>query len=149
MILPKTILETLSSHAESAYPDECCGLILQSVCGPADLRVWPVRNLQDEMHRRFPEEFPRTARSAYWMDPQELLRVHKALRREASRIRGIYHSHPDAEAFFSAEDERLALDDRGDPLYPGADYWIVPVREGRAGEARCFSWTPAQRKFLL
>ncbi len=145
--LPQKILQTIASFAEKAYPSECCGLVLQSRDQPEDWRVWPVRNIQDDMHRRLPEEFPRTAQNAYWMDPLELLGAHKALHEKNERIAVIYHSHPDAEAFFSAEDERLALDDRGQPLYPEAVYWVLSVRQGKAGEGRYFFWNAARRKF--
>ena len=184
--LPQTILQPIHSLAEAAYPAECCGLVLKFQGeGPEQWRLWPVCNIQDEMHRRFPAEFPRTSHNAYWMDPLELLGAHKALRPctnvqgrrnrrlkkssysglrrrdhqdpasvpeslysgRPAKIAVIYHSHPDAEAFFSAEDERLALDDLGQPLYPEAFYLVVPVRQGKAGEARFFCWSAARRKF--
>src|ERR1041385_144105 len=109
MVLPPDVLQAILTHAEKTYPSECCGLVSKSRQGPENFQVFSVPNLQDEMHRRLPADFPRTAEKAYWMDPLELLRVQKILRRKDAVIAVIYHSHPDAAAVFSEEDERLAL----------------------------------------
>ena len=148
MILPPAVLKTVLSHAAAAYPAECCGLISISEGPSADIRVWPIRNIQDAMHQKTPQEFTRTSKTAYWMDPVELLRAQKQMRQNAAQLFMIYHSHTDSEAYFSAEDECLALDDRGEPLYPDAVYFVVPVKNGMAGDGVFFKWNSASRKFL-
>ncbi len=111
------------------------------------MRVWPIRNIQDEKHREVPEKFPRTAKEAYWMDPAELLRAQKQMRQNAARLFVIYHSHTNGEAYFSAEDERLALDEFGEPLYPDVFYFVIPVKNSKASEGIFFKWNPEFKKF--
>ena len=62
-------------------------------------------------------------------------------------MRVIYHSHVDAGAYFSEEDERIALSEGG-PAYPGVSYLVVSVTGGKVGEASLFAWDERKRAFL-
>jgi proteasome lid subunit RPN8/RPN11 len=59
----------------------------------------------------------------------------------------LYHSHPDAGAYFSTMDRQWALTPGGRPLWDGVGYLVVSVRDGRADEARLYTWDPASRDF--
>ena len=144
--IPKSFLSQISKQAESEYPNECCGVIL----GPEDsnrlTRVKICRNAQDEYHGREPEIFKRTAAAAYFIDPQELLALHKEMRTKKEAIRIIYHSHINASPLFSQEDKKMALSE-GLPVYPGVDYLILSVFEGKAQEMMLYHWDPSKGDF--
>ena len=145
--IPKNILENIFLQSEREYPGECCGMILGPANRPGVLsRLRPCRNVQDEYHDKDPQNFPRTSRTAYFIDPKELLAIQKEARHLNEEIRVIYHSHTDAGAYFSDEDARIALVE-GEPAYPGVVYLVVSVQQGRKKEANLFSWNPKERRF--
>ena len=113
---------------------------------PPERLFLPCRNIQDELNRKDPERHPRDARTAYYIDPRDLLTIG---RREAEgyRVATIYHSHIDAGAYFSETDKRNALVN-GEPAYPEAVYVVVSVIEGRPAGANAFAWDSAQRDFV-
>lgn len=127
-------LEALYRHLEAAYPDEGCAVIVDGPNGP---RVELMDNVYDRYHRVDPEAFPRTARSAYLMDPRAFLKLATALERTAERVAVIVHSHADVGAYFSDEDRAQAAP-LGQPLLPGTDYLVVAVDQGRVAGAKLF-----------
>lgn len=143
MTLPESVLQSITLQAEKIYPEECCGLVLRSRDGR--YRVVPVRNVQNEMNRLSAAEYPRNARQAYWMDPLTLLHTHKEMQKTGESLAVIYHSHPDSDAFFSKEDRRIALDDRGEPVYADASYLVISVLSGQPANWKLFSWDSRTR----
>jgi proteasome lid subunit RPN8/RPN11 len=144
-VLTPAELASIRQQAEAAYPAECCGLLLVRPASPPERKLRPCRNVQDELHARDAERFPRTSRTAYYIAHEDLL----AISREQSagwEVAVIYHSHIDAGAYFSETDRRNALVD-GLPAYPGTTYVVVEVREGRAGDVRAFRWDEPRRDF--
>lgn len=136
----------VEAQAVAEYPGECCGVVLARGDGPADRLLLPCRNIQNDLHQKDPVRHPRDARTAYYIDPRDLLTIG---RREAEgfRVATIYHSHIDTGAYFSETDKRNALVD-GEPAYPGAVYVVVSVLAGRPAAANAFAWDPARRDFL-
>lgn len=140
MNVPAGMLETICREAEAEYPAECCGVVVGPEADPDRLsRVLPLRNAQDRYHARDPEAFPRTSRNAYFIEPADLLALERELGERGEVVRVIYHSHPDAAAYFSEEDQRQAMNGE-EPLYPGAMYLVVPVSAGRAGGSKMYGW---------
>ena len=138
----------LGRQAEAEYPAECCG-VLVAVPGEAALRVHPCRNVQGMLHAQDPVQYPRDARRAYNIDPGELYRVLSATDAEGSEVAGVYHSHVDVEAYFSAEDRERALALLGEePAYPDVMHLVVSVRDRRFRNYRCFAWDAARRDFV-
>jgi adenylyltransferase/sulfurtransferase len=139
-------LAALREHARAEYPRESCGVIL--VRGQ-ERRLLPCRNIQDELHERDPGRHPRDARTAYYIDPQDLLRMGR-LEGEGFAVAVIYHSHIDVGAYFSETDRRQALME-DEPSYPTAVYLVTAVRGTAAGpqvEATAgFAWDQARRDF--
>ena len=142
--LSHAILDQISAHAEREYPNECCGMILAGD-GPA-LRVRECENAQDRFHELEPEKFPRTSANAYYFDPKELLTIDRELRERREWIHTIYHSHPDADAYFSQEDE-LRATWNGEALYPNANQLVISVLNGNAGELGAFRWENSDTGF--
>lgn len=147
--LPSTILNQIALHAETQYPLECCGVLL----GPVDERdaitsIERCRNIQDFLHQEDPAQYPAQAGKAYVMDPHDLLRLQKYCREHGQQIRVIYHSHPDADPFFSLQDQKLALWD-GAPLYPESAYLVASVEQGKASRYALYQWNPVRQVFFL
>jgi proteasome lid subunit RPN8/RPN11 len=111
----------------------------------AERRLFPCRNIQNEMHARHPEDYPRDARTAYYVDPTDLLRIGR-LEGEGFTVSVIYHSHIDVGAYFSETDRRNAMFG-GEPSYPQTTYVVTSVREGRVEATAAFRWHPEQKDF--
>jgi proteasome lid subunit RPN8/RPN11 len=147
MRLPEDVLGEIRAHAEAAYPEECCGLVLANMDSLDEpTRVRRCRNAQDRFHELDPESFPRTSRNAYFIDPQDLLAVERERVERNETVRVIYHSHPDVDAYFSDEDQRRATM-KGEPVFPDVSYLVISVVNRRAVGIRVFKWDGANRSF--
>jgi proteasome lid subunit RPN8/RPN11 len=146
MIFTPDEMAQVQAHAVAEYPAECCGVLLIRSETPSARVLMPCRNIQDELHAKDPERHPRNSRTAYFIDPKDLLAVG---RREAQgyAVAVIYHSHIDAGAYFSPTDRRNALID-GEPAYPGALYVVLSVSAGQVVDCRAFGWDPELRDFV-
>jgi proteasome lid subunit RPN8/RPN11 len=143
MIVSDDEIAAIVAHAVREYPRESCGVVLAR---GDERRVVPCRNIQDELHRRDPERHPRDARTAYYIDPLDLLRIGR-LEGEGFTIAIIYHSHADAGAYFSETDRRRAL--VGDePAYPETTYVVTSVVAGRPEGLKAFRWDAERRDFV-
>lgn len=145
--IPADFLQSIRSQAERDYPHETCGMLL----GPASesskvTRLRPCRNVQDLYHAQDPAVFSRTGRTAYFIDPGELLTIQKENRQNHEEIRVIYHSHCEAGAYFSEEDQRVAISE-GKPCYPGVQYLVVSVLEGKSAGTALFRWNETLGSF--
>jgi proteasome lid subunit RPN8/RPN11 len=142
VILTPEEIERIQSQAVAEYPAESCGVLLTRA---GERRLMPCRNVQNELHARDPERHPRDARTAYYIDPADLLRIGR-LEGEGFTVHVIYHSHIDAGAYFSETDRRNAL--LGDePAYPTATYVVTSLMEGRVDAMAAFRWDPGPREF--
>ena len=142
MILTPDEVERIQAQAVAEYPAESCGVVLTR---NGERQLLPCRNVQNELHARDPERHPRDARTAYYIDPADLLRIGR-LEGDGFTVSVIYHSHINAGAYFSETDRRNAM--LGDePSYPQTTYVVTSVREGRVDAMAAFKWDPSQRDF--
>lgn len=137
-------LAALHAHARDTYPDECCGFVVERDGREEVVRV---TNIQDELHARDPHQYPRTARTAYTMG-REQVPVIDAAERGALVLRAIYHSHPEHDAYFSAEDRKQALGPWDEPHYPAAAQIVLSVRNQAVAATRVYVWDAARRDFV-
>lgn len=105
MLMTPAEVAAIKQQAVAEYPNECCGVILTR---GTERRIVACRNVQDQMHARDPITFPRTARNAYYMDPLDALRLNRLVD-QGFEFSVIYHSHPNAGAYFSETDRAQAL----------------------------------------
>lgn len=143
MILAPTEQDTIRAQAVEEYPFESCGVILAR---EGERRLLRCRNAQNELHARDPVRYPRDARTAYYIDPKDLLRIGD-LERQGFDVAVIYHSHVDAGAYFSETDRRQAVVG-GEPAYPGAVYVVTSVVRGVVDGMAAFRWDPDCRDFV-
>jgi proteasome lid subunit RPN8/RPN11 len=143
MIVTSEELAQIRAQAEAEYPAECCGVILER---GAERVVFRCRNIQNALHARDPIRHPRDARTAYYIDPQDLLAIGRR-EGEGYRVAVIYHSHIDTGSYFSETDKRNALMG-GEPSYPEVLYVVVSVQSGRLIDASAYAWNGEHRDFL-
>ncbi len=142
--LRQTTLDGLHAHACTTYPDECCGMVVEREGAEQVVRV---TNIQNELHAQDPQQFPRTAAIAYTMGREAAPMLMAAERGELT-LRAIYHSHPDHDAYFSAEDRTQALGGWDEPNYPAAAQIVMSVRGGEVRATKAFVWDAARRDYI-
>ena len=143
MIVTPAELEAIKRQALAECPHEACGVILRR---GNERSLVPCRNVQNELHARDPARHPRDARTAYYIDPADLLRIGR-LEGAGFSVAVIYHSHVDAGAYFSDTDRGQALIG-GEPTYPDVTYVVASVVSGRVEAVAAFHWSSARRDFL-
>jgi proteasome lid subunit RPN8/RPN11 len=104
-------------------------------------------NLANQHHQEDPVRFPRDARTAYVMDPQDLLRIQREADTKGLDFLVIYHSHTDHEAYFSKTDKELALFD-GEPMWPHARYMVISVKDHNVSYFKVFRWDSLLNDFI-
>jgi len=114
---------TMVSHAREAYPNECCGAMIGSI-GDSDKTVRAAIPLENA--------FAGAQATRYELRPEDLLAADKAARERRMDLIGIYHSHPDCDAYFSATDLKNSC--------PWYSFVVLSVRNGEFHHAN--SWLP-------
>ena len=137
-------LEYLHAHARESYPEECCGMIVER---DGREEVMRVTNIQNELHARDPEQFPRSAAIAYTMG-RDAFPVLDAVERGQLRLRAFYHSHPDHDAYFSPEDRKQAMGGWDEPNYPDAAQVVISVRQRQVRATKAFAWDATVRDYV-
>jgi proteasome lid subunit RPN8/RPN11 len=134
------MLIEIARQAEAGYPEEICGIVVGKLDAPETYRVRRATNIAGREPLADPSGSLRDARTAYAMDPLEQLRILREADASGWDVIGIYHSHPDHEAYFSRMDRDRALTTSGEPIWPGVGYLVVSVIGGRAGNAVMCRW---------
>jgi proteasome lid subunit RPN8/RPN11 len=143
--LERRTWEEICNHAQETFPEECCGTIVVSADGEEVVRR--ITNIQNAMHEKDPHSYPRNATIAYFMDPKELLEVIKEVDSGAARLKAFYHSHPNHDAYFSAEDKARAM--FGDePSYPDAAYLVLSIYDRQVRAIRAYRWDEKSQDFV-
>ncbi len=114
-------------HARSTYPNECCGAMLGATeNGRKIVRVGvPLENAFDGSQ---------TAR--YELRNEDLLAADSEARKRGLELIGIYHSHPDCDAYFSETDLKNSC--------PWYSFVVISVKDGVFDHARSFLPDPDQ-----
>jgi len=137
-------LAAIHAHAREAYPEECCGMIIERD-GREEIVL--ATNIQNDLHAQDPDQFPRTAAIAYTMGP-EAARILIGSERGELRLLAIYHSHPEHEAYFSQEDRKQACGAWDEPIYPQAGYIVMSVRNREVRATKVFVWDAVARDYV-
>ena len=123
LVLTPHQLAAIVYHAEDAYPDEACGLIVgkrlvRGRCVASRVVVSANLATGDARHR-------------FEVDPALRLRLERELRGSGEAVIGHYHSHPDHPAAPSARDLAEAYE-------PELAWLIVAVEAGKARACGAF-----------
>ena len=111
------------SHAQATYPNECVGVMLGSSNNGR-------KTVQTAL--RMENVNPGSQRERYQLDNQDLRAADAEARRRGLTLIGIYHSHPDSDAYFSPTDLRNSC--------PWYSFVVLSVRNGQFDHAH--SWLP-------
>jgi proteasome lid subunit RPN8/RPN11 len=111
------------AHARQTYPNECCGAMLGSIADGTKIvsAAMPIENA-----------FAGAQATRYELRPQDLLAADRAARARNLDVIGIYHSHPDCDAYFSTTDLKNSC--------PWYSFVVLSIRNGEFDHAN--SWLP-------
>jgi proteasome lid subunit RPN8/RPN11 len=141
----RAAMDAIVAQAEREFPHECCGFVIGDRTSD---EVRPITNIQNRMHTENPGAHPRDARTAFLMEPKEHLAVLNEIDRRKLQLKIVYHSHPDADAYFSATDRAQACSfDPDEPDYPDTAYVVMSIRAGKFVRAAAFVWDAARKEF--
>ncbi len=111
------------AHAQANYPNECCGAMLGTTDGENKV-------VRESIALRNAFEGAQAAR--YELRPEDLLAADKAARERHMDLIGIYHSHPDCDAYFSTTDLQNSC--------PWYSFVVLSIQKGEFHHAN--SWLP-------
>ena len=111
------------AHAQKTYPNECCGAMLGTLDGDSKM-VSEAIALENA--------FEGAQAARYELRPEDLLAADKAARERGMDLIGIYHSHPDCDAYFSKTDLQNSC--------PWYSFVVLSIQKGKFHHAN--SWLP-------
>jgi proteasome lid subunit RPN8/RPN11 len=111
------------NHAQATWPNECCGAMLGSSNGEGTI-VTDAIALENS--------FEGSQQTYYVISKDDLERADRLARERKLDLIGIYHSHPDCDAYFSTEDLKHSC--------PWYSFVILSIKNGRFDHANC--WKP-------
>jgi len=109
------------AHARTTYPNECCGAMLGTTDGEK-------KTVVESIQLRNAFEGAQAAR--YELRPEDLLAADKAARERSMDLIGIYHSHPDCDAYFSKTDLQNSC--------PWYSFVVLSIKQGEFDHANSF-----------
>jgi proteasome lid subunit RPN8/RPN11 len=114
------------AHARESYPNECCGAMLGVSAGEngGDKTVNAAMRLENA--------FAGAQAARYELRPEDLLAADRAARERHMDLIGIYHSHPDCDAYFSKTDLQNSC--------PWYSFVVLSIQKGEFHHAN--SWLP-------
>jgi len=116
LYLSKGQKEQLIEHSLKESPNEACGILAGK---------------HAKVEKVFPVISTDKSSQTFFMDTKEQLRVMKEIRSDGLEMIGIYHSHPQTEAYPSAHDVELAF-------YPEVSYVIISLKNKEKPNIRSF-----------
>jgi proteasome lid subunit RPN8/RPN11 len=115
--ISKPAWETMVSHVERTFPKEGCGLMIGSD-GVVQEAV-PLPNTYNGPQEDF-----------FVIDPKDLHRVDRESRERGLDVLGVFHSHPNCDAYFSRRDLEHSC--------PWFSYVVLSIKNGRFDHAASY-----------
>jgi len=133
LLLSSELEKRIRTDGETAYPNECCGVLIGEVDnggGKTVKSTLTIDNARDdgEQYHRF------------LITPEDMLRAEQTARSMKLDVIGFYHSHPDHPSAPSGYDKDHAL-----PFY---SYVIVSVDKGKAQVLTSWELTDDRTDFI-
>ena len=121
--------DVMVSHAQKTYPNECCGAMIGAIDGSGKIvRVAvPLENA-----------FTGEQGARYELRQEDLLRADSEARQRGMDLIGIFHSHPDCDAYFSKTDLENSC--------PWYSFVVLSIKDGKFDHANSFLPDPDQTK---
>jgi proteasome lid subunit RPN8/RPN11 len=121
--------DLMVAHAQKTYPNECCGAMLGKVDG-ADKSVTEAVAIENA--------FTGEQGARYEIRPEDLIAADKAARSRGLDLVGIFHSHPDCDAYFSKTDLENSC--------PWYSFVVLSIKDGQFDHANSFLPDPDQTR---
>jgi proteasome lid subunit RPN8/RPN11 len=119
--IEKAAWNLMVGHAQSTFPNECCGAMLGQIDG--DRKLVKIAVPMENSYRG--EQADR-----YEIRPEDLLAADRTARSQGLDLIGIFHSHPDCDAYFSQTDLKNSC--------PWYSFVVLSVKNGRFDHAASF-----------
>lgn len=119
--------DVMVSHAQDKFPNECCGAMIGVIDGDEKT----VR-LAIPMENAFTG--PQAAR--YELRPEDLMQADREARKAGMDLIGVFHSHPDCDAYFSETDLKNSC--------PWYSFVVLSIKNGEFDHANSFLPNPDQ-----
>ena len=113
--------ETMVAHAQATFPDECCGVMVGKI--DADGKSVTTAIALENAYKGKQED-------RYEIRPEDLLAADKNARAQGLDLIGIFHSHPDCDAYFSKTDLENSC--------PWYSFVVLSIKGGKFDHANSF-----------
>src|ERR1019366_7166442 len=119
--------DVMVAHAESKFPSECCGAMIGRIDdeGKHVALAVPLENA-----------YAGEQGARYELRPEDLLAADRSARAAGQDLIGIFHSHPDCDAYFSKTDLENSC--------PWYSFVVLSVKSGKFDHAASFLPNPDQ-----
>ena len=119
--------DTMVAHAEAKFPNECCGAMIGRIDDGGKLvsQAVPMEN-----------SYVGEQGARYELRPEDLLEADRRARAAGLDLIGIFHSHPDCDAYFSKTDLENSC--------PWYSFVVLSVKGGKFDHAASFLPNPDQ-----
>lgn len=119
--IEKAAWAAMVDHAQKMFPNECCGAMLGRLDGDRKkvTQAVPLEN-----------SYEGAQGSRYEIRPEDLLAADREARSRGMDLIGIFHSHPDCDAYFSETDLKNSC--------PWYSFVVLSVKNGRFDHANSF-----------
>jgi len=113
--------DVMVAHAEKTFPNECCGAMLGSIDGDVKkvLKAVAIEN-----------SYTGDQGARYELRPEDLLEADRQARAAGMDLIGIFHSHPDCDAYFSKTDLENSC--------PWYSFVVLSIKNGKFDHANSF-----------
>ncbi|HXF28123.1 MAG TPA: M67 family metallopeptidase [Verrucomicrobiae bacterium] len=124
------------AHAESTFPNECCGAML-GVSDGVEKQVSVASPIENA--------YQGAQNARYELRPEDLLAAEREARKQGMDLIGIFHSHPDCDAYFSETDLKNSC--------PWYSFVVLSIKGGKFDHANSFlpnlDQTAAEKEELI
>ena len=128
--------QAMVDHAQSTFPDECCGVMIGRIEGET-------KNVTSAV--ALENAYKGKQEDRYEIRPEDLLAADKSARAQGLDLIGIFHSHPDCDAYFSKTDLENSC--------PWYSFVVLSIKGGKFDHANSFlpnaDQTAAEKEELI
>lgn len=113
--------DLMVAHAEKTFPNECCGAMLGTIDGDVKSVTKAVA---------IENSYTGAQGARYELRPEDLLEADRQARAAGMDLIGIFHSHPDCDAYFSKTDLENSC--------PWYSFVVLSIKSGKFDHANSF-----------
>ena len=131
--LSAKLMADMRADVISRYPQEACGVILGGENSASLTEAVPLRNALNSSY-------------GFAFDESDYIQMLTQADKAGLAVKVIYHSHPDAGAYLSAQDQ-LAIAPHGQEIFPGVVHLVFSVRTGTVVDLAAYRFRCNEKDF--